>query len=290
MARNKKRRDLCLPPSIREELLDFACGQVELVALDGAPTEDTPPAGWVVRNLIKFGAIGYRNAGDPLDGWWIINKMGVRDRYGRPTSVFARTDATDYAATAFDANYTSGGGLHIMRANGGARPPVFTIDRYAELIQRCDLALSANIVASMRSVILGVQSGQEDSVDFILADAAAGLPSVISTDLAESIRPVDISVPFMARDIHAMRQTLYAEALKHFGGVTPTEYKAERVQSAEVSAHVAEAIDNVYVMIDTFNADAKAQGVPYRLSYVGEGSAYVATGDGKEETNEELRI
>lgn len=273
MAKKKRNRtdEAVVAPNIRDEILDFACNQIEVYTT--APVDDTtPPAGWIARKLLTHGALAYVPDGI-LKGWYKADKYGMRDRYGRPEMIFASTDATARAALALNVGEGSDEARYI-RANPAARPPIFTIDRYAALIQRIDTAITANVIASMRSQILGVPDDQREEVDYMLNAAAVGMPVVLDADLISRINTTDVSVPYVAGDLHALRQTIYAEALKHFGAVTPTEYKAERVQGAEVAAHVAEAIDSVYIMIDQFNADCEAGGVPYRMRYNGVGANY----------------
>lgn len=276
--RKNRTQEVVHAPSISEEILDFACGQIEVYRTDGQ-TDDVP-AGWIARRLLQHGALAYVPAG-MLSGWYKADAASIRDRYNRPTEIHASTDASASAAIPLvvgdgdeDARY--------IRANPTARPPVRTIERYAAIIQRLDTALTANVVASMRTQVLGVPDDAKAEFDYILNAAAVGMPVVVSADLLERVTNTDISVPFVADTIHALRQTIYAEALKHFGAVTPTEYKAERVQSAEVNAHVSEAIDSVYVMIDQFNADCEQGGVPYRMRYNGMGAKYVEEGNGDE--------
>lgn len=258
---------------IAAELLDFATGQVQAVRVDGGKSPNDPPPAWIVRNLLKYGALAYVPDGDPLGGFYIYNAAGFVDRYARPMLAYARTQAT--AQTTLELSTIWGGGsARILRANPTCRPPQRTIDRYAAFVGACDVALMANVRGSMRSQIIGAPKKMGDTIECMLDDAARGMPTILTDEQLAQITTLDVSVPFNALDVHALRQKVYAEAIKHFGGITPTEYKAERVQAAEVSAHVAEAIDSVYIMIDTFNEDAAEQGVPWRLEYVGMGSAY----------------
>lgn len=263
---------------ITAEVLDFASSVVRAGRTDGARSEAEPPDGWIVRNLLKYGQVAYIPDGSPLSGWYLAQSGGVLDRYARPEWLNLRTQATASAVFPYE-------GAKLVRANLTGRPPILTIERYARMIAQCDTAIAANIYAAMRSQILGVPDKRKLDAEILLDNAAAGLPTILDTDALASITTLDVAVPFDAREKHALRQTLYSELLKHFGGITPTEYKAERVQSAEVSAHVAEAIDNVYVLIDQANADMTAQGVPYRLEYVGVGKTLDPTeggaGDGE---------
>lgn len=257
---------------ITAELLDFACGQVQAVK-KGERGDNDPPPGWIVRNLLKYGALAYVPDDHPLAGWYVCNAGGIVDRYARPELVYMRTQATQQRVIPAETVF-NGGPARILRANPASRPPVRTMDRYAALVTACDTSLYANIVGSMRTQIIGAPKKIKDTVLCMLDDARQGLPVVVTEEQLAQMTQLDVSVPFNGMEIHGLRQAIYSEALRHFGGITPTEFKRERVQSSEVAASVAESVDNVYIMIDTFNEDAEAQDVPWELTYVGQGAAY----------------
>lgn len=261
---------------LTEELLDFACSQVRVERTDDRKDFPEPPHGWIVRKLLKKGRVGYVDDGI-LRGWYEVGKLGTRSRYGLPTVVYARTDATSDNSFVFNAATKpdhTGTECVVIGANPKQRPPVLTMCRYADVLARLDAGISTNALASLRSQIVGTPKEYADSVELLLDDALHGLPSTITTDMLDALRTVDVSVPFDGILRHTLRQTIYAEALRHFGGVTPPQYKAERVQGAEVAANVAESIDNIYIMIEQFNRDADYFGVPYRMEYVGYGARY----------------
>lgn len=271
-----KRKNEYIPlPGVESEILDFAASMVRVRRTDGK--EDATPAGFVERELLKHGALGYLFANDESEGWYFSEKQNPVDRYGLPEFLSLRTGAT--AGAPFTAR--RGGEAHqaaYIRANSSARSPLLTIRRYADIIGQCDTALRANVIASMNSHVLGVPDATvKSTVDEILEKARLGLPAVVENSVLGQISRVDISHQFNGINIHTLRQTLYSEALKHFGAITPAQYKSERVQTAEVNAHVAETIDSVYIMIDQFNADCEAYGVPYVMEYVGFGKQFDET-------------
>lgn len=266
--------------AVEQEIVCFACSQIKARRIDGKP--DAVPAGWIEKNLIEHGKIGWVTSDTEAEGFYRVHRLGRLDRYGIPEMAVLTTEAT--ASPQFEAavvGAASGGDNNplkaaIIRANAIARPPILTIRRYARAIAACDVAIPANIIASMRSQIVGVDQTQSDSMEEILFRAAQGLPVIITADMLQQIRTADISVPFKGGDYQNLRSTLWAEAIKQFGGITPAQYKAERTQSAEVSANIANSIDSVYMMIDQANEDAERYGVPYRLEYVGYGAKYDA--------------
>lgn len=252
-------------------IIAFACSNIVAERTDGKP--DNVPSGWITESLIRYGSIGYLHSESAAEGFYNVRRAGTRDRYGTPTQVYARTCATDpasFVATVGDQT----GEMAFIRANPQGTPPIGTIIRYAAMINACDIGTLANTIAALRTQLL-VTSGEPEAVDAILSSVYDGLPAIIDANNPLSdLHAIDISAEFVAPAYHALATTLTGDCLKMFGGVSPAQYKAERVQAAEVSAQIAASIDNVYIMIDTANADMQRQNVPYRLKYVGFGAKY----------------
>lgn len=268
MGKNRKIRPIS-SDYIVDEVLNFCASTVGVrgSAADGVPF------GWILRRLLTDGMVGYVAEGD-LRGWWRINGATLYNRYRSPLEVNASTQSTTPVVVAMQTTYAEDRptNVRIIRANPSSDPPILTIRRYADLIARCDVAVGSNIVASMRTQIIGAPAKSRFSAEELLWDAQAGLPSIVEDELLSSVTTTDISVPLIAGELHALRQTLFSELLKRFGGVTPAAYKAERVQTAEVNAHVAESIDDIYTLIDTANADAK--GIDVEFFYNGFGAKF----------------
>ena len=70
---------------------------------------------------------------------------------------------------------------------------------------------------------------------------------------------------FYVDKLHEARKEVIDEVYERLGIMTANTDKRERVQSAEVNASVGRVIDNIYVMIDTFNYDAKVSGSKLRM-------------------------
>lgn len=277
MAKNRKIRPID-SDYIVDEAFNFACGTIGVrgSAADGVPF------GWIVRRLLDDGMVGYVAEGN-LKGWWRVTGVTLYDRYRRPLQVRAATQSTTPVVVSMDTTVEKDTptNIHIIRANPSRRPLVLTARRYADLIARCDVALGANVLAAMRTQIIGVPEKSKFSAEELLWDAQAGFPSVLADNFLSAISTVDVSVPLQAPVLQTLRQSLYSELLKRFGGITPGAYKAERVQTAEVSAYVGESIDDVYTLLDTANADA--EGIDVEFYYNGYGARYDAPGE--EESN-----
>lgn len=275
MAKNRQTpKQFFDPDVITNSVINFACSVITCERTDGKP--DNIPPGWVVGQLIRNGKVGYRHAGDPSEGFYLINEAAQLARYGEPMAVFARTGATDNAAVYMPTDWDGvrAGTVSILAANATETPPLFLIQRYAAIIAALDMAMYTNTLASTRTQVLGVPRRQGAILESIFDDVMKGLPSAVDQDMAAQITRIDISAQFTGNDYQALRKSLYADLLKHFGAITPSMFKAERTQSAEINASVSESIDDVYIMIDQFNKDAVQGDVPYRLTYTGYGARY----------------
>lgn len=276
---------ISIPPasSVLGQLINFACAMIGIETTDGSV--DAAPSAWVIRQIIDYGRVGfYDTSNKNMRGWWIVNELGELNRYGLPRRLVCRTEATTSGEFVRPAVYSKEKGMKLLRANALMTPPRYIMEKYARVIEEAETLLRSNIEASRHAQVLTCPKSLVHTVEDALEDATDGLPAIIEQGIADQIGNIDISVPFYANDIHSLITSLYADAIKRFGGVTPTQYKAERVQSAEVSASVAEAIDNIYIMIDTLNEDCERYGVPRRFFYRGFGAVFDRDIEEKEQT------
>lgn len=252
---------------IERQLVNYAVGMIGLRRTDGGT--DVPPDGWVQNNLILDGRCGYLSSDDDSAGFYVVNGAGNNGdakgpvkRYDIPRSVFAKASRTGEQ----EPFLISTDKMHIIRANPMSYPPIISIRRYAELIAQCYTALAVNLRASMKAQILGCDQKQKDAIEDFLMDVYGGQAFGIfdSTGL-DGISQLDISVDFRGQEIHDLLRTLEGDAHREIGGVTPPQFKAERTQSAEVSAAIGETIDYVNLLINTANADLESCAAPYEL-------------------------
>ena len=260
--------------TITENVVRFACSQVTAVRTD--EQDDRVPPGWIVENLIRSGVLGYKHAWDASEGWYFIDQCGEKNRYGEPFYVEARTQASHQNPQRLrtDIDGIRRNTVSIVSANVTGTPPILTIERYAKIIAVLDTLIFTNARAASRTQIIGGNRKQFATLRSMFDDIAEGLPSFIDQEIANTIQRVDISVPFIGNDVYTLRTNMYNELLNMWGGLAPTAYKAERTQSAEVSAMVGNSIDNVYIMIDSVNRDCMDGEVPYKLVYTGYGARF----------------
>lgn len=260
--------------TITENVVRFACSQVTAVRTDGQ--EDRVPPGWIVENLIRRGVLGYKHAWDASEGWYFIDECGQKNRYGEPFYVEAYTQASARRPQRLrtDTDGIRRNTVSIVSANVTGTPPILTIERYAKIIAALDTLIYTNTLAASRTQIIGANKRQFATLKSMFDDIAQGLPSFIDQQIAATIQRVDVSVPFIGNEVYQLRTNMYNELLNMWGGLAPTAYKAERTQSAEVSAMVGNSIDNVYIMIDSVNRDCMDGEVPHKLVYTGYGARF----------------
>ena len=260
--------------TITENVVRFACSQVTAVRTDGQ--EDRVPPGWIVENLIRRGKLGYKHAWDASEGWYFIDECGQKNRYGEPFYVEAYTQASARRPQRLrtDTDGIRRNTVSIVSANVTGTPPILTIERYAKIIAALDTLIYTNTLAASRTQIIGANKRQFATLKSMFDDIVQGLPSFIDQEIAATIQRVDVSVPFIGNDVYTLRTNMYNELLNMWGGLAPTAYKAERTQSAEVSAMVGNSIDNVYIMIDSVNRDCMDGEVPHKLVYTGYGARF----------------
>lgn len=246
-----------------DEVISFACS---VVTIDDLPPD--VPQDFIIKSLIYHGEMVYLDG--PLAGWYLSTRGGLRDRYGRPKAYFLRTLASDAAPFEVPADKTV-----RIRANALSIPPLFEISRLSNMVSLCDRALRVNLLSSMSTRMFAADTPEtENSIRLAFDDFQDGRPGVVRSDILATMQNSDVSVPFRGGELHALRTALLHDLYKKFGAITPAQYKAERTQSAEVSANIAESIDNIYVLIEQFNRDAEAGGLACRMRYTGYGARY----------------
>lgn len=259
---------------VERDIINFACAMIGSRRTDGQT--DPVPTGWLERQIILNGKVGYLHSPTGAEGFYLVTSVAERDRYGVPTIVNAKTMAT--GASAFAVPVAADGGeegkISLVHANASGSAPYDVIRRYAHMIAACEKHIDVNVIASMRSQVIAVAEGKAADLDLMIENSLEGRPTAIDQSFADVLQTFDVSVPLDAPAVYQLDLQLWADVLKRFGGITPASYKGERTQSAEVSATIAQSIDNVYVLIDHANADLRRGNIPYEFFYRGYGDAY----------------
>lgn len=260
--------DFYLQDAYFQRVLALGCSVVQ------TENDPTPPA-FIQRLLFLHGRVVYipdDTQGIP-SGYYRGAPEGIPDRFGRYTSF-----------TLFTENGLSLG-VHKgyeLRANVNAIPPLLRIWPRCELMGKIDRSIKRNLSASVAPWIIGAAKEQKQELEDAIQAVNDGQPAIVSTDVYNALAASDISQAYICDRLHDLRAAVWAEMLKDVGIVAASNYKRERVQTAEVNASAGESIDSVYIMIDQVNADAEYYGAPLRLKYNGFAAAFDQTEEGEE--------
>jgi hypothetical protein len=259
--------DFYLQDAYFQRVLALGCSVVQ------TENAQTPPA-FIQRLLFLHGRVVYipdNTQGIP-GGYYRGVPEGLPDRFGRYRSF-----------TLFTENGLSLGvhkGYEI-RANVNAIPPLLRIWPRCELMSKIDKAIKRNLSASVAPWIIGATKEQKQEIEAALQAVEDGLPAIVGVEVYNALATQDISQQYICDRLHDLRAAVWAEMLKDVGIVAASNYKRERVQTAEVNASAGESIDSIYIMIDQVNADAEYYGAPLRLKYNGFAAAFDQTEEGE---------
>lgn len=247
------------------EVVNLICNSVRY---EGADVDGIDPD-YITQRLIYDGEIGYVNAeqaaalGVERD-WYRILPMGRLNKRGYP-AIYQLSYPNNARPIKSRVSYES---ICPIKANSTIFPLFRKIAHECEIIDQLETSMIVNVQASRNTDIIPVDDFSTKSIieDFY-RNSRTGAPAiVIPRNAADKIRDkIENKTPFVADRIDALRVERWNDLLKRAGVMTPNEYKRERVQTAEVNAGVGEAIDYLYTMIDTFNADCERLGVDARM-------------------------
>ena len=95
----------------------------------------------------------------------------------------------------------------------------------------------------------------------------------------ENVKQIKLSAEFNVDKYIALTQQIVTETLAHYGILSATSDKKERVQVGELEATGDFAYDAIYSIIDYVNRDAEKQECPIRLEFNGALDDFTANRD-----------
>lgn len=270
MAKKDKRTEAPLLPWVdyAGDALNMAADLVAIPNLGNSVAKN-----FIATTLIKEGGIGFWDlpADNPARGFYRARRLFRPDRLGEwhTFDFWNGVDRGWFRITRDD-------GARYIRANALGSPTFPFLLRSAVMLDVADRSIAANIRAQIYGRIIKAPTSMTDEdILAMIAAVESGKPFPLDAAAFETLKGEDISVPFTADRVASVRSMIWSEMLKRVGSVAADHYKRERTQSAEVSASVSEAIDMVYIMINTFNDDCKRQnilgedGKPLEMIYTG---------------------
>lgn len=270
MAKKDKRIEAPLLPWVdyAGDALNMAADLVAIPNLGNSVAKN-----FIATTLIKEGGIGFWDlpADNPARGFYRARRLFRPDRLGEWHD-FEFWNGVERGWFRINRDR----GARYIRANALASPTYPFLLRSAVMLDVADRSIAANIRAQIYGRIIKAPTSMTDEdILAMIAAVESGKPFPLDAAAFETLKGEDISVPFTADRVASVRSMIWSDMLKRVGSVAADHYKRERTQSAEVSASVSEAIDMVYIMINTFNDDCKRQnilgdnGEPLEMIYTG---------------------
>lgn len=226
------------------------------ITIEGLP--DDVPKRYFLRVLFRDGKIGRYSGNKEL--YLPVSGVGV-DIYGLPTQ-YILTGFNGFVHTA-NANEVG-----ILRLNDLAYPLLPYLKMQARKLAEIDSAILQNLnaVKTMtvfeckdQSILLSLQNASK-------AVQTGALCAFTTKNLfGDNVKVHETGATYLCDKFTELRKEIMNETLSRLGVMTANQDKRERVQEAEVNATVGVTVDNVYIMIDTFNYDAKVAGINLRM-------------------------
>ena len=275
MAKSRKFPRIDNENSLRERLRstwrgDFLNLLGNSVIIKGAP-EDVPER-WIKRLIFENGEFAYYN-----DMCLEISGNSGYFIYDEPTRFELRAPNRE---TTFFVNRTD---MAWIGANYLRKPITDFLDMQVNKIVELEISMLQNLFASRSPDILGVT---DKSVILSIMQAMQqkymGMPAIYLDNGGldgENVKQIKLSAEFCVDKYIALTQQIVTDTLAHYGILSATSDKKERVQVGELEATGDFAYDAIYSIIDYVNRDAEKQNCPIRLEFNGALDDFTANRD-----------
>lgn len=275
MAKTKKFPRIENENSLRERLRstwrgDFLNLLGNAVIIKNAP-EDVPER-WIKRLIFENGEFAYYN-----DMCLEISGNSGYFIYDEPTRFELRAPNRE---TTFVVNRSD---MAWIGANYLRKPITEFLDMQVNKIVELEISMLQNLFASRSPDILGVT---DKSVILSIMQAMQqkymGMPAIYLDNGGldgENVKQIKLSAEFNVDKYIALTQQIVTETLAHYGILSATSDKKERVQVGELEATGDFAYDAIYSIIDYVNRDAEKQDCPIRLEFNGALDDFTANRD-----------
>lgn len=168
------------------------------------------------------------------------------------------------------------------------KPITDFLDMQVNKIVELEISMLQNLLSSRNPDILGVT---DKSVILSIMQAMQqkyiGMPAIyLDADGidGETVKQIKLSAEFNVDKYIALTQQIVSETLAHYGILSATSDKKERVQVGELEATGDFAYDAIYSIIDYVNRDAEKQNCPIRLEFNGALDDFTANRDLPDDT------
>lgn len=228
------------------------------VTIEGLP-EDCP-ADIAVKLLVEYGQHGIAEMGGK--SWvWQIAPVAFDSFYGVNASEYICTSPAQNMTVTLD-------NVKVLRANVQTSPILPMIKRYVSAMVEIQKTIDANLRANRNTVFAETTKENADNIIKAMKNADSGDPIVIGyQNFVEGLHISGTEAPFHVLELQEAYTRVRDELLAQTGVLTANRLKKERTQNGELATGETESIDFLGTMVDTYNADAKRQGLPLRMKY-----------------------
>lgn len=222
---------------------------------------------FVKSKLIENNKIGYSHLPAPEGVWAVTENIYTDlDIYGLPKELrFIYANGKGITHKAYYEPSTNGAYLiHGIPAHISLSTIIHQI---TDQLALCDSVIQQNLAASRAPLVITVKE-KEDllSIEQAIYQENNGIPVIkVSPTLADSIKGVNFSTPYIVDKIYDYRTKKRDELLNILGTMSANVNKKERVQVGEVNATVGQCVDYIYMMIDHFNEQCESYGLPFKM-------------------------
>lgn len=198
--------------------------------------EFTPPISknaWIEKILLKNGLIGFGEINGRLA--FMRGDIGgdLDETFGVPTKFIGFTNA------GLSKEFTIGVDCTVCFNDCSAFPSMFTIDRYSQMLADVDLSIECLTRYARCQPIPQVPAPEYEKVKKILDDIYDGKTKIISSEMMEEIKNLDLLKPEQIQNMECLSR-LHDELTRRlaleFGIDIETKDKKAQIQTAELEA------------------------------------------------------
>lgn len=250
------------------------------LSIDGV---DFPTATFIKNQLIDVGQVGYDRM---ADNWAAVYGTGI-NKLRNPTNLFfVMPNVSAYTRPAF--YEPAEDGAYLIKAMPMPYSIADMIMDTVKVMRECDVSIVQNLkanrmpfwwVARDEDIRLSIKQAQQQ--------AENGDPAVIVNEMVgDAVKGFSTNPQWIVDKLVTYRDQ-ERDLLFNKLGIMTAAFKRERVQVGEVNATLGQCIDYIYLIIDTFNEQMDAYGLPFKMSlnnaleeYYGQGGVDMTKGVG----------
>lgn len=230
--------------AFKNYFIDLVCNALNVIGDDvGAEV----PTNYIIKTGVTSGRIGFYN------GLWLpVSDEGTQNVYGEFTS---------HRVNGANGFSYAGEDVKVINFTPSHNGITNWLDLVCERLADIEISIRCNLEASRDTVLLLVDSdNNKQTLQNAWLDRKLGLPAIaITKGYENSFDSIQLNNSYISDKLVELKTSVMREALTRLGIVTGNQDKKERVESFEMP--VNEAIDSIYIFIDTFNAECKKNGV-----------------------------